>query len=308
MTDAQNRGWGPPCPDGEIVNIQAGGRSFNVHKKVAPIFQAFITDLVATPYPIDRGTLDDWSYNCRKIAGSTSWSNHAWGLAVDINSLTNPMRSPLTTDMPSWVRNETNLMNKYGLRWGGEYSGTPDPMHFEFMLTPADADRIASTLHGGGEWWTMSIPQSELDKIQKENEQALASSAGQDAIRNAVGAEFNEWFSWRPPPLSPNTKPWTLTELLGVWANAGGPAILANQNYFKGEIPGLTDDEKNIIDAIQRSLNIAVVQLTNTIEQNAGKPMTDEQVTALAKSLADELVNAGLPQAFITAFGEELLD
>jgi len=74
---AQDRGWGPPCPSTSIVRIEAGGRGFNVHKRVARIFKAFVTELVDRGYNIDRGQLDDWSYNCRKIAGSTSWSNHA---------------------------------------------------------------------------------------------------------------------------------------------------------------------------------------------------------------------------------------
>ena len=173
MADAQSRGWGPPCPDSQIVSISAGGRNFNVHRKVATIFQAFITELVDRGYPINKGQLDDWSYNCRKISGSNTWSNHAWGLAVDINSLTNPMKSPLTTDMPSWVRNEADLMARYGLRWGGEYSGTPDPMHFEFMLTPADADRISATLGDGGDWWMGAIPADNVKQIRDACEAAV---------------------------------------------------------------------------------------------------------------------------------------
>lgn len=146
---AQDRGWGPPCPAADIVNIQAGGRSFNVHKRVAKIFTAFITELVDRGYAINTGTLDDWSYNCRKIAGSTSWSNHAWGLAVDINSLRNPMGSTLVTDMPAWVRDAPALLKKYGLKWGGTYQSRPDAMHFEFILGPGDADRISAALGEG---------------------------------------------------------------------------------------------------------------------------------------------------------------
>ena len=146
---AQDRGWGPPCPAGDIVNIQAGGRSFNVHKRVARIFQMFVTELVDRGYAINTGVLDDWSYNCRHIAGSTSWSNHAWGLAVDINSLRNPMGSTLVTDMPQWVRDAPALLRKYGLKWGGTYQSRPDAMHFEFILTPADADRISRELGEG---------------------------------------------------------------------------------------------------------------------------------------------------------------
>jgi hypothetical protein len=31
------------------------------------------------------------SYNCRLIGGSTKWSTHSWGVAVDLNSATNPL-------------------------------------------------------------------------------------------------------------------------------------------------------------------------------------------------------------------------
>jgi hypothetical protein len=27
-----------------------------------------------------------WGYNCRRISGSSKWSAHAWGIAVDVNS------------------------------------------------------------------------------------------------------------------------------------------------------------------------------------------------------------------------------
>lgn len=140
-----------------MVSIEAGGRFFSVHKRVAPIFKAFINELVTREpppggYRIDAGGVDDWSYNCRKIIDpktglpTDEWSNHAWGLAVDINSSANPRQHPLKTNMPAWVRDENLLMHKYGLRWGGTFSTTPDPMHFEFMLTPADADRLAGDL------------------------------------------------------------------------------------------------------------------------------------------------------------------
>lgn len=154
---AQDRGWGPPCPDSSIVRFEAGGRFFNVHKRVAPIFKAFINELVRREpppggYRIDAGGVDDGGYNCRKIVDpdtgrpTDEWSNHAWGLAVDINSNTNPRQRPLTTNMPAWVRDENLLMRKYGPRWGGTFSGTPDPMHYEFLLKPADADRLARDL------------------------------------------------------------------------------------------------------------------------------------------------------------------
>jgi hypothetical protein len=149
MADAQDRGWGKPCPKDDIIEIHAGDVSYGlrVHKKVAYIFTAFINELVERGYSLDNDQQrDDWGYACRKIKNSTSWSNHAWGLAVDINALDNPRQSPLRTDMPSWVKEAGPLKAKYGLRWGGTFSSTPDPMHFEFMGTPAEADKITAKL------------------------------------------------------------------------------------------------------------------------------------------------------------------
>lgn len=133
---AEDRGWGPPCK-GTIVKLSVAGIVLYVRREVAPIFGAFITELVTSKhYPVAGGTPDDWGVACRYIAGTTVWSNHAWGLAIDLNSLRNPMRRPFTSDMPAGV---SALAAKYGLRWGGDYSTTPDPMHFEFMGTPGDA-------------------------------------------------------------------------------------------------------------------------------------------------------------------------
>ena len=71
-----------------------------------------------------------WGYSCRCISGSNNPSNHSWGLAVDINAPSNPYTSPLVTDMPGWM---PDLWNEYGFRWGGDYSGSKDAMHYEFM-------------------------------------------------------------------------------------------------------------------------------------------------------------------------------
>jgi D-alanyl-D-alanine carboxypeptidase len=77
-----------------------------------------------------------WGYSCRCISGTNSASNHSWGLALDINAPSNPYTSPLVTDMPGWM---PDLFNAYGFRWGGDYSGSKDAMHYEFMGSVSDA-------------------------------------------------------------------------------------------------------------------------------------------------------------------------
>ncbi len=64
-------------------------------------------------------------YYPRFIAGSTTLSNHSFGLAIDINSLEN-QRGTVGEMHPVVVQ----VMKKWGFAWGGDWNYT-DPMHFE---------------------------------------------------------------------------------------------------------------------------------------------------------------------------------
>ena len=83
-----------------------------------------------------------WGYNCRRITGGTGYSLHAYGIAVDINSLTNPYGKRLITDMPrQMVETILALRTKNGKQvwgWGGNYRVNKDAMHFEAVCAPAD--------------------------------------------------------------------------------------------------------------------------------------------------------------------------
>lgn len=98
------------------------------------------------------------SFNCRKMTGSTSWSRHAFldgelfvfwtgvrvtmALAVDVNWDRNPYGPRLLTDMPRGMVEEVlALRTNNGVRvfrWGGNYSGNKDAMHYEIDCTPQD--------------------------------------------------------------------------------------------------------------------------------------------------------------------------
>lgn len=79
-----------------------------------------------------------WGYNCRPVRGSTTTpSNHSWGLALDFNSVYNWLGRTDGGDIPVWMR---DLWKAYGFRWGGDFSGRKDPMHFEYMGTRSSVD------------------------------------------------------------------------------------------------------------------------------------------------------------------------
>ena len=146
--------------------------TLETHTQAKLLFEGFLTEIAANGYRVR----DASGYGFRCTAGNGGWncpsgdprdlSNHAWGLAIDMNSSTNPIRSyasvdgvtacmtPIQTDFPQWV---IQTAEKWGLYWGGYgwNSGCPststertvverDPPHFEFRGTPRQAAAIAA--------------------------------------------------------------------------------------------------------------------------------------------------------------------
>ena len=90
---------------------------------------------------LDRGTWDEWGWAARNIRGSSVVSNHASGTAIDLNATRHPLgkdaEDTFTDDQIHLIRHR--LRNRYDgvIRWGGDYSGRPDPMHFEINASKA---------------------------------------------------------------------------------------------------------------------------------------------------------------------------
>jgi hypothetical protein len=121
-------------PRRKIVEIEFLGRSMFVHRdasrhflRLERLFEARAPDYAAS---VAVGELDDWSYDNRRVRGANVKSNHAFGLAVDINALTNPVGTP--GDMPDEV---VRQWEAEGGEWGGDWERA-DPMHFYTHLTP----------------------------------------------------------------------------------------------------------------------------------------------------------------------------
>lgn len=150
---AEARGWGPAgCTRDQLTRVRVPGMvdsrpyfPLNVRVEVAPLFEELCRWLVAERARHGRPPLTcSGGYNKRLVRGSTTtWSEHSWGLAGDFCVATNPMQRTLRTDMPPGTSAKAKSL---GMRWGGDYRGRKDPMHFEFMGTPADAARLVAQL------------------------------------------------------------------------------------------------------------------------------------------------------------------
>ena len=98
-------------------------------------------------------------YNCRYVSGTKTWSNHAWGLAVDINYPDLGRRRTTNSTLLS-VANRVMAIRAYGkngradipvFKWG-QYFSNPDPAHWQVCCGPED---IARGLKVPGIWTPM---------------------------------------------------------------------------------------------------------------------------------------------------------
>jgi D-alanyl-D-alanine carboxypeptidase-like protein len=80
-------------------------------------------------------------YNCRLISGSTQWSVHSWGAAIDTNWQRNPRgqrfwngRGSDGTDHGTYIPDVwRGGFPGHRFYWGLNFDTTPDPMHFQYV-------------------------------------------------------------------------------------------------------------------------------------------------------------------------------
>ena len=93
---------------------------------------------------IEVGVFDDWGYAERPIRGSsTTLSNHASGTALDLNATRHPLGVPTTrTFTDAQIRKIRARLRDFDgcIRWGGDYTGRPDAMHFEINASVEKCD------------------------------------------------------------------------------------------------------------------------------------------------------------------------
>jgi hypothetical protein len=136
-----------------IVSVPIEGTKIKVRcaKAVAPLIAGFCQEFNELIEPIDGGALDDWGYCFRNVRGSTDkLSNHSSGTAIDLNATKHPL-GKIGTFPPEKVPMIRALAKKYGLKWGGDYKGRADEMHFEIELGEAKVAALIGSLKLGDE-------------------------------------------------------------------------------------------------------------------------------------------------------------
>lgn len=93
--------------------------------------------------PITRAHSWGWAY--RAIRGATTVSNHASATAVDVNAPAHPLgkRGTFSAEEVAAIRRILAALGGV-VRWGGDYSGRADEMHFEINASAAKVAAVAA--------------------------------------------------------------------------------------------------------------------------------------------------------------------
>jgi len=117
---------------------------------VAVVFRWLARQFDTRVEPLVKGTC--WGWFVKPIEGSTTISNHASGTAVDLNADKHPMGvSASRTFSARQVAACHAIRDEAGgvLRWGGDYTGRPDPMHWEIVGSAAEVRALANKIRSG---------------------------------------------------------------------------------------------------------------------------------------------------------------
>lgn len=137
------------------VNYLSIGVRASCHLAVIDDIQAALTEVAAAglSFAIDLGNTNTyggcWNPRYARISGSIgSVSRHAWGMALDMNTVTNAQGR--TPQMDCRV---VRIFRKHNFAWGGNFL-VPDGMHFEWVGEPRNTisypSKYCPNVPGGG--------------------------------------------------------------------------------------------------------------------------------------------------------------
>lgn len=190
---------------------------------------------------IEQGILDDWGYAKRLIRGGTELSNHASGTAIDLNATSHPLA---TDPSANFTRAEIDEIHEIigqtqgCVRWGGDYTGRKDGMHFEIVRDEAACARALVAL----------TPKDWLDMATEEQVQAATRSGMFQALKD---------FFWYPYTDPKTGKPGRST--VNDWQQQTG-----SQLGMQGQLDQMIKGQAAIVTAIN--------SLADAIRAQGAKP------------------------------------
>jgi hypothetical protein len=245
VVNTQN-GWPANRPDLVSSRVVPGtgtrltvrnGAAGDLLLEVASLFDRLVQD-------IDAGVLDDWGYAPRPIRGSSVISNHASGTAIDLNATRWALGSEPSVNLNAeQIATVHRIVGATGgvVRWGGDYTGRKDPMHFEINdgRTEADCARALDQLRAAfafkaaaqsREEDPMAIIPIRVDGAGRFHETAMVEAGGTSAYGERAAITLASTWGWTNFTVTALNN---LTTPLVQW-----PFQLLDNGFWAAELPG----------------------------------------------------------------------
>lgn len=172
-----DNGW-PASPNLKLRPLVVAGESFTPgivdNDDVYVILRYVAEQMHERVEPIVRDDwhqADDWGFSYRPNRNANSLSRHSGGIAIDYNATRHPNGVPTARTFSTRQIGEirTILRELDGVvRWGGDYRGTPDAMHFEIDVRPNDPrlKRVANKIRNKED--PMADYEGQLNRLERK--------------------------------------------------------------------------------------------------------------------------------------------
>lgn len=207
MATPSDLGWGDPrsLTTANMVSGQPWtGHTVRLRNlDVLDVMRELVRRLRLAGWPGPDVILDEWGYARRlkrwaEAAGQTlataplsSWSDHAWGTALDLDTTVNPMLATKPanpqahTTMP--VGACPYIASVLGLEWGGGWTQPWDPQHWQVAVSPARLAVIAAGIRSTSSTGGLSV--SEYTDLKKQLDDIYRLLSVGDASDVALGGK-----------------------------------------------------------------------------------------------------------------------
>lgn len=161
MAEYSYNGWPAsrnPADFGGLAKLVVEGESFAPGVRagdVHTVLEYVAEQLHRRVEPVVRDDwhqADDWGYNYRpNVNNPRTLSCHSSGTAFDYNATRHPNgKSGTFSHLQTKEIRKILAEVDNTVKWGGDFSGTKDEMHFEVCKDEAAVARVAARLRGGG--------------------------------------------------------------------------------------------------------------------------------------------------------------
>lgn len=123
----------------------------------------------------------NWGWFYRAVRGALDLSNHASGTAIDLNAPYHPLGTdPGAHFSQKQIDTIHDILAELDnvVRWGGDYQGRKDPMHFELNASVASVNAVGQRIYDNG-----GIKVKLLDRIKPKPK-----PKPKDVVRGAPGS------------------------------------------------------------------------------------------------------------------------